>query len=122
MKFDRINKRADITWAPIIASRSKNGIIKIINKNIIPTMPPIVLTYIPFNEVIIEIIESNKIFAAYNASIKDNRLGGYWIISNENQLSEIGYKVYNQSWEYRSIEGSKAIVILDLITIITKKA
>ena len=122
MKFDRINERVDITWAPIIASRSKKGIIKIINKNIIPTMPPILLTYIPFNEVIIEIIESNKIFAAYNASIKDNRLGGYQIISNENQLSEIGYEVYDQSWEYRSIEGSKAIVIVDLITIITKKA
>ena len=85
-------------------------------------MPPTVPIYTLFNKVITEMIESNKILTACDASIKDNRLGKYQIISNENLLSEIGHEVYDQSWEYGLIEGGKATVMLDLIAIITKKA
>jgi len=68
------------------------------------------------------LIQEGNTFAVCDVSIKSNQFGGYWIISNRERVSEIEWKLYDKKWEYGTIEGSEATILLDLIITIAKKA
>ena len=85
-------------------------------------MPSTISYHNPFSESITQFIENNKAITAYDASMKSNQLGGYWIILNKDRMTEIGHKIFNKQQEYRLIEGGKATIMLDLIEIVVYKS
>ena len=60
--------------------------------------------------------------AASNASIKYRQLGGFWIISNPEKISEIKHSIHDKYWDYGSTEGGEATILLDLIVTIVLKS
>jgi len=57
-KYEETTESVDQIWRPIIASLLKTGILRIINDNIIPTIPPSIAKHTPFNDIITEMIKT----------------------------------------------------------------
>ena len=51
-----------------------------------------------------------------------NQLGSYWKISNIEKINEIKHSIFDKQWDYGTIEGGKATVLLDLVATIVYKS
>jgi len=67
------------------------------------------------------IIQSRAI-AATDASVKEGELGGAWIIMSTQGQEVLSNKLYHKEWDENSSKAAEAIVLLELVTVITKKS
>ena len=74
-----------------------------------------------FNESITISIENEMAVAATDASTKDGRMGGSWIIGDKDNRRLLGNKLYHKDWRENTSGAAEVIVLLELMTVIQKK-
>ena len=86
-------------------------------------LPNSIVNYEPqFNEEITQMIMQSRAIAATDASVKEGELGGAWIIMSTQGREVLSNKLYHKEWDENSSKAAKAIVLLELVTVITKKS
>ena len=108
-------------WISIITDRSPNGEVKINSKLQHWIMYPRQFPHLPFNNAITIKIEQRLAIAATDASVKDGKLRGYWIITNLAKISEWENRLYSKLWYYNTPCSREAIILLKLIEILYQK-
>ena len=96
--------------------------IRIINHFHIKATPPIIIDYPTFNDVISQNIRQGKVIACCDKSVEAEHLGRFQIITDNEKRAEMRYLIYSKQQCNNTPIGSKAIVLLDMMEIVNKKA
>ena len=66
-------------------------------------------------------IRGRKAYAASDAAMKYNQMGGYWKIINTEIKYEISNTLYHKEWGKNTVVGAEVIVMLELLVVLEKK-
>lgn len=120
-KYYRIDSCEEEDWRRVIGSIDSNGRIKIDSK-----FPPEFTSTFDLQGALFPIeirvdIENGNAFAASDASVKNNQMGGYWIITNSSKQYKHEKSLYHKNWRVNTSKGAEAITLLELISVIERK-
>ena len=68
-----------------------------------------------------EAIEKEEAYAAADASLKEGRMGGHWILTDDKKGEIIENTLYHKAWRDNTIKGAEAIVLLELVTVLRNR-
>ena len=74
-----------------------------------------------FSEKIKEAIESEEAYAASDASLKNKKVGGHWIITDAQMSEVIDNTLYHNRWGFNTIKGAEAIMLLELMSVLRNR-
>ena len=69
----------------------------------------------PFNEIIVKSIEEGNAVAATDASVKDGKMGGCWIIVNKENRDLLSNELHHKRWEHNTSGSAEVIVLLEML-------
>ena len=77
--------------------------------------------YYLFNEEIIKIRENNNFVAVTDNSVKDDNMGGVWIIMDTDRKFEVYNEIYHEKWDDNTSGVAKVIVLLESVTVLDQR-
>ena len=79
------------------------------------------IQYHPFDEIITRSIQEGKAVAATDASVKEETMGGRWILSNRQRSVEISGELYHKEWNDSTAGIAETITLLELLSVIERR-
>ena len=75
-----------------------------------------------FSEIITELIKQKKILIAYDVSVKNRRIGAYQVLVNKDKRVLMEKELFSKEQNTNVPKIAEAIIMLDIIKTINKKA
>jgi len=94
VRYIKIDNTLTMNWRNAIGERENNRAVSVDSVFLIEIDSSNEINYTRFNDIIVDAIRQSKAFTTSDASIKDNRIGGYWMIIDINQKEEIHNTLY----------------------------
>ena len=107
-------------WKKIIAEMKPNQSI-VVYGTFHVHMEETEIRYFPFNNEITKSIQENKAVAATDASVKDDEMGGVWMLTDTKRTFEISNELYHKRWGDNTPGVAEFLVLLELITVIERR-
>ena len=71
-----------------------------------------------FNSELTILIKNNNAMVVCDVSVKNRRMGGYWIIVIRDRWVLMEKEIYLKNWHINTLKSAEAIIILDLMQVI----
>ena len=62
-----------------------------------------------------ELLRKGEAIAACDASVKDEKMGAYWVIMTRKNEKLLSHEMHAKDWSYNTPKNSEAVILLDLI-------
>ena len=69
-----------------------------------------------------EFLGSGKMIAAYDASVKNGLMGACWVMMTRENEKIMNHEMREKDWGHDASKTKEAVMLLDLITTLTKKS
>ena len=118
--YEKIDSEITREWKKMIAELKPNGGLEVYG--VFHTHhEQSEIQYHPFDEETTESIQCGEAVAATDASVKNETMGGRWIISNKQRTFEFSGELYHKEWKENMAGIAEVITLLELITVLERR-
>ena len=119
--YEKVDECIETEWKKMIAEMKPNGEVKIYGILHINARNNQNEWIQGFRDEIVKSIEERRAFAASDASVKNGKMAGCWIIANESEVDLENHEIYHKRWYQNTSGAAEVLILLELIKVIERK-